>query len=274
VGRDQGDHGGPGPVGVLVALPGRSGGEIARGTTIAIDPYLSEAAFRSYRQVRAVAAPLSAEEAELDALLASHSHEDHLGPDSLPMFMSHPGTLLVGPPLAVAKAASMGIGPERARAVARGDQLMVGDLSVRAVRERHEFIPEPTPDAVGYVVQHDGVSLYHSGDTEYDAEIIDDTKGVTISFVAINGTAGNMNAHEAALMAWRQGARAAVPFHYGLWPASGYGQGATIDPGLFVSTYHRLEPAGRAHVLSPGQGVEVDAEGGLTVVPPPAPPVG
>ena len=76
---------------------------------------------------------------------------------------------------------------------------------MRAVHARHLFGLEPTPDAVGFVLAVDGVSLYHSGDTEYDSEIISDTKGVTASFISINGTTGNMNAHEAAMMAWLQG---------------------------------------------------------------------
>jgi L-ascorbate 6-phosphate lactonase len=244
--------------GLVVKSPG--------GTVIAIDPYLSNAAFRSYQQVRAVEAPLAPEAADLDALLASHSHEDHLDPDSLPLFMSHPKTVLVGPPLAVAKAAAMGIGAGRAHAVARGDRVPVGDIAVRAVRARHDFPAEPTPDAVGYVIEHEGVSLYHSGDTQYDYEIVDDTRGVTASFIAINGTAGNMNAHEAALLAWRQDALVAVPFHYGLWPDPGYGEGATIDPGLFVATYNRLGPRGRPFVLTAGQGVELDDKGQLALV--------
>ena len=90
---------------------------------------------------------------------------------------------------------------------------------------------EPTPDAVGYVLSCGDVSVYHSGDTEYDSEIIADTRGVGTSLVCINGTTGNMNVHEAALLAWLQGARLAVPFHYGLWRDADYGEGATLDPG-------------------------------------------
>jgi L-ascorbate 6-phosphate lactonase len=116
------------------------------------------------------------------------------------------------------------------------------------------FDAEPTPDAVGYLITVGGVRLYHAGDTEYDARILADTRGrVDVSLVCINGTTGNMNAHEAALLAWQQGAALAVPMHYGLWRDADYGAGATLDPQLFADTYRRLAPEGRVHVLTPGE---------------------
>ena len=47
------------------------------------------------------------------------------------------------------------------------------------------------------------------------------------------------------MLAWLQGSRLAVPFHYGLWRDEDYGEGATLDPQLFVGTYERLNPAGQ-----------------------------
>ena len=70
-----------------------------------------------------------------------------------------------------------------------------------------------------------------------------------------------MNAHEAAMLAWLQGSRLAVPFHYGLWRDEDYGEGATLDPQLFVATYKRLNPEGRTLVLEPAAGVVLDRNG-------------
>jgi L-ascorbate metabolism protein UlaG (beta-lactamase superfamily) len=77
----------------------------------------------------------------------------------------------------------------------------------------------------------------------------------------MNGTAGNMNAHEAAMLAWLQGSKLAVPFHYGLWRDADYGEGATLDPGLFVGTYRKLNPGGRALVLEPANAVVLNSDG-------------
>ncbi len=231
------------------------------GTTVLVDPYLSDAVLRSYKIPRHVAPPLDPEQANVAGLLATHSHADHLDPDSISPLMNHASTQFVGPPMAVDLVLAAGVNLSRATAVSRGDVVNFGDLTVRAVHARHMFGLEPTPDAVGYVLEADGVSLYHSGDTEYDSEIISDTRGVTASFISINGTTGNMNAHEAAMLAWLQGSRLAVPFHYGLWRDQDYGDGATLDPLLFVGTYGRLNPGGRTLVLQPGTAVVLDHDG-------------
>jgi len=231
------------------------------GAVIAIDPYLSDAVMRSYRQARAVPAPLDPLTARLDAVLASHSHEDHLDPDSIGPFASFEPTRFLGPPMATDKVVACGVARHRTVALRRGDAVAVGGFDIRAVHARHPFAPEPAPDAIGYVVTAGPVSVYHAGDSEYDSENVKDSSGVTVSLLPINGTAGNMNAHEAALLAFLQGALLAVPMHYGLWYDSGYGVGATLDPAMFVDTYRRLVPEGRTLVLEPARAVTVDAEG-------------
>jgi len=239
--------------GIVLKTPG--------GKIVVVDPYLSDAVLRSYKLPRNVPSPLDPAEVEADALLATHSHADHLDPDSITPFLRHGQTQFVGPPAAVELVLAEGVEQQRTTPVGRGDVLEIGDLTVRAVHARHMFGLEPTPDAVGFVLEVDGVSVYHSGDTEYDSDIIADTRGVTASFISINGTTGNMNAHEAAMLAWLQGARLAVPFHYGLWRDSDYGEGATLDPGLFVGTYHKLNPEGRTLVLEPATAVVLDRDG-------------
>lgn len=239
--------------GIIVKTPG--------GTKIAIDPYLSNAVMRSYQISRAVPAPLNASETVVDALLASHSHDDHLDPDSITTFLGHSSVRFIGPPMAVEKVLSAGIPAQQVTSVARGDIVEVGDLTVRAVYARHLFGGEPTPDAVGFILQSDGLTIYHSGDTEYDSQIVADTRGVTASLISINGTTGNMNAYEAALLAYLQGTRLAVPFHYGLWNDDDYGEGATLDPHIFVDTYDHLGGQGRAIVLEASKPVVVGEDG-------------
>jgi len=239
--------------GIVVKSPG--------GTVLAIDPYLSDAVSKSYNQPRNVPAPLDPAQVQFDAVLASHSHPDHLDPDSIDGFASHPETVFVGPPMVADRVVAAGVDRDRTVALGRGDRTEVGDISVRAVHARHPFAPEPAPDAIGFVLDTGSVTIYHSGDTEYDSEIVDDVSGVSAAFIVMNGTAGNMNVHEAALLAWRIEAKLAVPFHYGLWRDEGYGPGATLDPSQFVGTYERLAPGAPTLVLSPAQPVTIGAEG-------------
>ena len=67
--------------GLAVKTPG--------GTIVVVDPYLSDAVLRTYQLPRNVPAPLDPGEVDADALLATHSHADHLDPDSIAPFMSH-----------------------------------------------------------------------------------------------------------------------------------------------------------------------------------------
>jgi L-ascorbate 6-phosphate lactonase len=231
------------------------------GTTIVIDPYLSDAVMRSYGLPRAAPMVLHAEDMAFDAVLATHSHEDHLDPDSIDGFAKSPGTLFVGPPMATEKLTASGVAPERVVSVARGDEVRVGDITITAVFARHVFGLEPTPDAVGYVIKVGDKTIYHSGDTEYDCQILEDTKGVDVALICINGTTGNMNVHEAALLAWQQGARTSIPTHYGLWHDKDYGEGATIDPEVFTDTLHRLDKDRDVRVIEAGRRYVIDERG-------------
>ena len=156
------------------------------GVVAVIDPYLSDAVTRSYGSKRNVPPPLDPSQVRADALLASHSHEDHLDPDSITGFMGHEETRFIGPPLAADKVLAAGVPADRSTAVRRGDAVQIRDLTVRVVAARHVFAPEPTPDAVGYVLECGGVSVHHSGDTEYDSEIVSDTRDVSASLICID----------------------------------------------------------------------------------------
>jgi L-ascorbate 6-phosphate lactonase len=239
--------------GIVVKSPG--------GIVLAIDPYLSDALLELYNVPRSVPAPLDPAGVELDAVLASHSHPDHLDPGSISAFASHAQTRFIGPPMVADAVVEAGVDRDRTVALRRGDVTRVGDVSVRAVCARHPFAPLPAPDAIGFLLEVGEASIYHSGDTEYDSDIVGDVDEPSAAFIVMNGTGGNMNAHEAALLAWRLRAKTAIPFHYGLWHDEGYGPGATLDPGTFVETYARLAPGARALVLEPVRAVVIGAEG-------------
>ena len=128
------------------------------GTIVAVDPYLSGSVMRSYRQPRNVPAPQGPFEANVDALIATHSHEDHLDPDSIAAFLSHDTARFVGPPMAVKKVVATGVESARTTPIRRGRR-KGRDLTVRAVRARHLVGIEPTPDAVEYMLESDEVSV-------------------------------------------------------------------------------------------------------------------
>src|SRR5258708_5984 len=140
------------------------------------------------------------------------------------------------------------------------------------MRRAHPFrAPPPRPHrshavpcmlaegAGGSLLDIGGVRLYPSGDTEYDHTMRATARAnVDVMLVCINGTAGNMNAHEAALLAWQVRPRMVVPMHFGLWIDEGYtnlGGEATLDPQIFVDTYRKL--GGEADVVIPEIGERI-----------------
>lgn len=56
-----------------------------------------------------------------------------------------------------------------------------------------------------------------------------------------------MDAHEAALLAWRLGTRLVVPMHHRLWAENP--DDASLDPRLLAETYRAL--GGRGRVVAP-----------------------
>ena len=224
------------------------------GLTVIIDPYLSDEGEKQEGLKRLFEPPITAAELEPDLLLVTHGHLDHFDEPTIRTFASGGRTTLVAPPSCVARASKLGWRQSRLRALVPGQSATKGGCHVTATFARHTL-----PDAVGYLMTIDGLRLWHSGDTEYDERLrTPATQHLDLALICINGGGGNMNAHEAALLAWQLKPRAVVPMHYGMWPAEGYryggaAPGATPDPALFVATLAKLNPRMRVRELEVGR---------------------
>ncbi len=117
------------------------------------------------------------------------------------------------------------------------------------------------PDAIGLLIEAEGLRIYHTGDTEYDLRLralaYDKERPIDIMLTVINGAGGNMNAHEAALLAWHIKPRVVIPMHHILWKDFSGGEQATLDPTLFADTYRRLGGTGQVRLLDVGEGIEL-----------------
>jgi L-ascorbate metabolism protein UlaG (beta-lactamase superfamily) len=80
-------------------------------------------------------------------------------------------------------------------------------------------------------------------------------------FTVINGAGGNMNAHEAALLAWQIRPKVGIPMHHILWKEFSGGEQATLDPALLAETYQRLGGTGQVRALAVGEGIELTKSG-------------
>ncbi len=230
---------------VQVSWLGQAGFSVtSAGGALAIDPYLSNACSRLYGLDREMEPPVKPAFLGVSYVLVSHWHEDHLDVDSAVEFASS-GARFVAPPSCVSRLEDLGI--NNSLAIISGNQLDLGWAKVTAVPALH-VVPEAlTEDAVGYLIDIDGVRIYHSGDSEYDRSMLSalNEGPLALALLCVNGTGGNMNAWEAAALAVQLNPRLVVPMHFGMWSAAGYGSDGTLDPSLFLEAYGRLSPGAR-----------------------------
>ncbi len=223
------------------------------GLVILIDAYLSNVVEELYGQPRLAPQLLDPVTARPDIVFATHWHEDHYDIGAIHPLAAHSSAVFAGPPSVVARAKGVGISPERVIVVEQDRSVDVQGIKVTGTFARHEVPGFLTEDALGLLLEIEGLRIYHSGDTEYDARLRPIvTMRPDVAMICMNGSGGCMNAHEAALLAWQLGPKMVYPNHFGMWSPTHYGPGATLDPARFIETYHRLGGTGDVRVPSVG----------------------
>jgi L-ascorbate 6-phosphate lactonase len=167
----------------------------SEGTTLAIDPYVGLG--DPPRTVRMVPVPFDpADVTEMDAVLATHEHTDHVhGPSQAPILESTDAQFY-------APDASLDVAREEESwtddydvtddqfvEVTEGDSFEVGEFTVH-VETAHD------PDAVhpvSYVVEHESGTFFHGGDTKPSDAFADlgETYDVDLGVLAF-GAVGNI----------------------------------------------------------------------------------
>jgi L-ascorbate 6-phosphate lactonase len=235
----------------------------ALGTVICIDPYLSNCAEAIFGLKRAFPSPIAPEDLRADAVISTHWHEDHLDPGSIPAIArNNEQAKLIMPPSAMARAMSWGVPRSQIVSFVPGQPTHLRDVKIEATHARHEAgIPGwEVPDAVGVLLQIGDLTIYHSGDTEYDVRLRRlKSHAPHVAMLCINGVGGNMDAYESALLAWHLGAAQVIPIHHLLWANRNNSGDETLDPELFVNTYVRLGGKGRAIIPQVGEEIDFQA---------------
>ena len=201
---------------------GQSGYILSDGMTeICIDPYLSDVVNRVAQRPRMVKAPFSPEELKSNVVICTHNHLDHVDIDAIPL-MKKDNILFLSP--TDAKSTLKDCGVVNYKPFDEGAAVKVGGFDLKAVFADH------TVPAIGVIVKHSGITLYFSGDTEYN-EKLEKLKeyDIDIMFICINGKLGNMNVEEAVRLTNIIKPKTAVPTHYGMFESN------TEDPERFTS---------------------------------------
>jgi L-ascorbate 6-phosphate lactonase len=238
----------------------------SQGTQIYVDPYFSNCVAQIFGIERAVPPPIPVAEAEPDLVVATHWHEDHLDPEGLPQLARRSSTHFLSPPSCQSRLLGWLVPRERVTPIVAGESFTFRDVRITAVPARHEAgVPGwEVPDAIGLLIETEGLRIYHTGDTEYDLRLrslaYDKDRPIDVMLTVINGAGGNMNAHEAALLAWHIRPKFLIPMHHILWKDATGGEQATLDPTLLTDTYRRLGGAGQVRLLAVGEGIEFTAQ--------------
>lgn len=239
------------------------------GFNVAIDPYLSDSVDRLSGSsqgfwTRRYAPPVQAELLkDIDLVLCTHEHLDHLDPESLQAIAAaSPECVFAAPRACIPLFEKIGISAERLQALKSGAAFKCqGDLTIHPIpawHEAREVDEEGWDRYLGYMLNWDGIVIYHAGDTLINETLIKILHGynIDLGFLPINGRDlfrnrlgidGNMNAREAAGLAWELKMGTVVPVHFDLYLNNSEGISGFVDE-LF-----KHYPGQKYHVFQPGE---------------------
>ncbi len=222
-------HPNPGELAVFYLAQAGFYFKTAVGKTVCIDPYLGDCCERLFHFKRRIPAPLTLDELKTDVLVATHSHSDHLDPDLLDCVKQRPETRFIGSPDCRPVFQAAGIASERVTILSAGESAALNGVEYRAVYADHG---ELAPDAVGFLMTLDGITVYDTGDTGYCPDQILASLGdvaIDILIAPINPAFGNLGHENTVRLAARIRPRVVIGSHFGMFIEHGGDPVAFLD---------------------------------------------
>lgn len=156
---------------------------------------------------------LSRDAKKADIIFITHEHFDHYSLEDIKLITREDTIIVtdktVGKQLQTAK-----VNCKEIKSLSPGDNLEILGIKIKAVASYNtnkQFHPKDTMK-LGFIVNIDGVSIYHAGDTDFIPEMKD--YACDIALLPVSGTYV-MTADEAAQAALAIKPKVAIPMHYG-----------------------------------------------------------
>lgn len=196
----------------------------SKGELLGNDLYLSNACEKNNGHVgfkRLLPRILNAEELSFHYLVCTHQHDDHFDPESIPIMMSNPETLLFCSEGCRELIFKYGIEESRVRYQCVGDEVQAGSYHLHFICCDHG---NQAPDAFGLVIEVDGVRILEVGDSSFHpewAKAYTKYGEIDLMFAPINGEFGNLTGEECAALAQLVKPKLLVPCHFGMCASHG-----------------------------------------------------
>ena len=184
---------------------------------------------------------------DVDLLLITHDHFDHIGED-IPFLASKKGVTAAVQPEILASLKKEGL--KEGVGMNIGGTVPIGEIEITMVQAFHS---SNLGSPCGYIVTtEDGKKIYHAGDTGVFAsmEVLGDMYDIDLALLPI-GSVFVMDPVQASFAVKMLRPKKVVPMHYGTFPA------LVGDPDDFVRLVAENSPEVEVCVLDPGQDIKI-----------------
>lgn len=198
----------------------------SKGKIVVLDPYLSNCCERYFGFRRLMPYLCTPYDLTPDLLLVSHSHYDHFDVDTVPLLMRNPRTELLGAKDIRVECDRLHVN-ERVTLMEIGDRQVRDEVTITALPCDHG---ELAPDALGFLLEIEGKTIYIMGDTAYRPDLLENKKlhETDLLILPINGAFGNLNEAQATEVVATLNPKKAIPCHF--WNFAEHGG----NPNLFL----------------------------------------
>lgn len=218
------------------------------GVTVCVDPYLSDSVERLFGFKRLIPVPISADQLKCDILLISHEHGDHLDIDSFDAIYAGNTRLKIFAPASCDE--FLCEHNAKYTQIKTGDCNNIEGINIKSLKADHG---ELSPDALGFMLTYKERTIYLTGDTGFNLEILKPAIDARPEIIipCINGAYGNLDEEQSSELVKLCGSKIAIPTHYGLFNEHGG------DADKFIAKLQEISPQTKAVKLNPASGTSI-----------------